>query len=545
VLVGGKAGDGINSAGLLVSHLLSSLGFLIYMYFDYPSLIRGGHNFAIIRAAERKVGTHRKSVDFILALSQETVERHRHRLRPGSVVIYNRDLIRSEGIGISFKEVLEKEHAPPVMGNTCLIGAFAKASGIEWSAVEQVIRKHLPKGTDLNLAVARRGYENAPTAMKLERPHGTCSPVLTGNEAIGLGLVKGGLEVYISYPMTPSSSLLHFLAEMADEFSLKVIHPENEIAVVLMAQGFAYAGKRTAVGTSGGGFCLMTEGLSMAGMAEIPIVFLVSQRTGPSTGLPTYTAQSDLHFVRYAGQGEFPRFIVAPGDAEQAIYWSAVAMSTAWKFQVPAFVLSDKDLSEGSYSVSYDSIPPFQAGTPPLWDGTPPYNRYSLTESGVSPLAFPPARGAAVKVNSYAHDPFGITTEDPEAVVAMAEKRKRKGKSLIAAVESMPSVNIRGAPDATTALLCWGSNLWLCSEAADELGMKMIQPVVLEPFPVDRYRKAAGGVDLVISIEDNTTGQLASHVRQHGFRVDREILRFDGRPFALEELLQEIKKVTG
>ena len=168
-------------------------------------------------------------------------------------------------------------------------------------------------------------------------------------------MVNGGLEAYVSYPMTPSSSLLHFLAEEQERLGITVVHPENEIAVILMALGFASAGKRAAVGTSGGGFCLMTEGLSLAGMAELPIVLLVSQRTGPSTGLPTYTGQSDLLFVLHAGQGEFPRLIVAPGTTEEALYWSAVAMNIAWEFQIPAFILSDKTLSEGTYR--YRSFP--------------------------------------------------------------------------------------------------------------------------------------------------------------------------------------------
>ena len=138
-------------------------------------------------------------------------------------------------------------------------------------------------------------------------------PLLTGNEAIGLGMVKGGLDAYVSYPMTPSSSLLHFLAEHQEKFGITVVHPENEIAVILMALGFAYAGKRAAVGTSGGGFCLMTEGLSLAGMAELPLVLLVSQRTGPSTGLPTYTGQSDLQFICHRRTGRVPPSDCCPG----------------------------------------------------------------------------------------------------------------------------------------------------------------------------------------------------------------------------------------
>ena len=201
---------------------------------------------------------------------------------------------------------------------------------------------------------------------------------MTGNQAISLGLIKAGLGAYVAYPMTPSSSILDFMAKSAQKFGIKVVHPESEIAVMLMAQGFAYAGVKAAVGTSGGGFCLMTEGLSLAGMAEMPVAIVMAQRTGPSTGLPTYTAQGDLHFVLNAGQGEFPRFVVAPGDAEDAYYWSSVALNMAWKYQIPAFILSDKIVSESQYSFDLDSCRRREAGvSSALGWAEESYNRYS------------------------------------------------------------------------------------------------------------------------------------------------------------------------
>ena len=179
-------------------------------------------------------------------------------------------------------------------------------------------------------------------------------PVLTGNEAIGIGLIEGDLEIYFSYPMSPTSNILHFLAGYADELKIRVIQPESEIAVILMALGCAYAGSRAAVGTSGGGFCLMTEALGLAGIAELPLVIILGQRTGPSTGLATYTAQSDLHFALHAGQGEFPRLVIAPGDAGEARSWSRAAMDLAWKYQLPAIVLPDRTICEGLYSINPD-----------------------------------------------------------------------------------------------------------------------------------------------------------------------------------------------
>ncbi|HII06527.1 MAG TPA: pyruvate ferredoxin oxidoreductase, partial [Methanotrichaceae archaeon] len=276
VLVGGRAGDGINEAGMIIARLFNQLGYCLYQYLDYPSLIRGGHNFAIVRASGKKMGAHRDKVDFLLALNQETIDQHKWRLKESSVVIYDSDEVKSPvagATGLPLKTIAKELGAPPIAKNAGLIGAFTKAAGIEWEVLDQVLRKEIPKSIDENLEVARRGYDgiNEDEKAKVEMLSYPCCPVITGNELIGLGLLRGGLDAYVSYPMTPSSGVLHFLAKVADEFSIKVIHPENEIAVILMAQGFAYAGKRVALGTSGGGFCLMTEGGSLAGMAEMPL----------------------------------------------------------------------------------------------------------------------------------------------------------------------------------------------------------------------------------------------------------------------------------
>lgn len=543
VLIGGKAGDGINSAGAMVAQLLNHLGYRIYLYFDYPSLIRGGHNFAIVRGRETATGTCGTRVDFVLALDQETIERHRGAWKADTAVIFNKDLVKATGQGIPLKEILAAENAPAIMGNSAVIGGFAKAAGIAWKTVEDTFSSHIPKGADQNLRVAKRAYDSLATVHPLDSCSNAPVPLLTGNEAIGLGLVRGGLEAYVSYPMTPSSSLLHFLAEEQEKMGITVVHPENEIAVILMALGFAYAGKRAAVGTSGGGFCLMTEGLSLAGMAELPIVLLVSQRTGPSTGLPTYSGQADLLFVQHAGQGEFPRLIVAPGTTEEALFWSAVAMHTAWEFQIPAFILSDKTLSEGTYSTDLALVQKITEGDVPSWDKSTPYRRYADTPSGISPLSIPGTSGAVVKVDSYAHDEAGITTEEADVVAQMTEKRQRKTDGLSRAMNRYPQVTISGNPSGLVAILCWGSTAMVCQEVAGPLGMRVVRPVVLSPFPEETLKKALEGAGMVIVVEENATAQLATLAGQHGIICQKKILRYDGRPFTPQLLLQKIREV--
>ena len=546
-LIGGIAGDGINEAGATVGRLFSRLGYCIYMYYDYPSLIRGGHNFSLVRASRHRIGTHLDEVDVLIALNQETLENHAFRLTDNSFVIYDADKVnyslRQKGCGLPISGILKEEGALPIMKNTCILGGFCKVVGVEWAVLEEVLKKHIPKNLELNLKVAKRGYDSASEFCSVEKLNSPALPILLGNQAIALGLIKAGLQAYVAYPMTPSSSLLDFMARFAPDFGLKVVHPENEIAVMLMAQGFAYAGLKSAVGTSGGGFCLMTEGLSLAGMAEMPVVIMMGQRTGPSTGLPTYTAQSDLHFILNAGQGEFPRFVVAPGDAQDAYYWSGVALNMAWKYQVPSFILGDKTVCEGQYSFDLDDARELTEESPLLWDSGEKYNRYKYTETGVSPLAFPPQKGQAIKADSYTHDEYGITTENPKITKDMNDKRLQKNSSMAKEMEEYESVRIFGESGSKTAMLCWGSNKGVCREAAEKLKLRAVQVLVLSPFPAAKLKAALEGVERLIAVECNSTGQLARLAGFYGFHTQEQILKYDGRPFSLNDLEADLRKV--
>ena len=551
ILIGGIAGDGINEAGLTAARLMSRLGYRIFMYYDYPSLIRGGHNFSIVRASSQRIGVSRDEVDLLIALNQDTIDRHADRLKEGSIIIYDADKVKGKvpaekSCAIPVTEILKEEGAMPVMKNSCILGAFCRTTGIAWPVIEEVLRKHIPKKIDLNLRVARRGYDAASEFCQIDKLESSPEPIISGNQAISLGLIRAGLSAYVAYPMTPSSSILDSMAQWSEEFGLKVVHPESEIAVILMAEGFAYAGVRAAVGTSGGGFCLMTEALSLAGMAEIPLAIVMAQRTGPSTGLPTYTAQGDLHFVINAGQGEFPRLVVAPGDAEDAYIWSAAALNLAWKYQIPAFILSDKIVSESQYSFDLGQAEKAELLNPPLlWDGQGGYHRYQLSDNGISPLAYPPQKGQVIKADSYVHDAAGITTEDAQITREMSEKRMHKAQSLARELEGYETVKVLGDRNGKTCLLCWGSNKGVCREVAESQanrGIRVVQVLVLWPFPEQRLKEALRGVDRLIDVECNFTGQLATLCRQYGINVDEMILKYDGRPFSLNDLSIELER---
>lgn len=549
ILIGGKAGFGIDKSGSIISRLVNQLGYRLYLYRDYPSLIRGGHTFSIIRASAKRIACHEKKVDVILALNQDTINLHKERLKENSIIIYDSDTVKPEGvaaqlIALPLAKIMKEENAPEIMRNTSIIGALAKAIGIGWNVLEAVFRKEITKEIDLNLKVARRGYDESKELVKIEPLSQNRLPLFTGNEAIGLGLIKGGLKAYIAYPMTPSSPLLHFLANLAETFSLKVIHPESEIAVILMALGFAYAGEKTAIGTSGGGFCLMTEGLSFSAMAELPITIMVGQRPGPSTGLPTYSSQTELHFILNAGQGEFPRFIVAPGDTEEAYFWSQAALNISWKYQMPSFILSDKNLGEGTYNFDINLVKELKEEGPLPWDRKASYKRYLRTETGISPLTSPPDKDAIIKANSYEHDEYGITTEDPIETTRMHDKRLSKERFLSEEMERYETVKIYGKKDAAVALLCWGSNKGVSVEAAEGLGLKVIQPIVLSPFPIKQFKDALKGVKRLIAVESNATGQLVRLINSFGLNVDEKILKYDGRPFTVDELEERLASLS-
>jgi 2-oxoglutarate ferredoxin oxidoreductase subunit alpha len=453
--------------------------------------------------------------------------------------------------GIPVKTILEQEDAPSVMRNTAILGAFCKAISIPWMVLEDVITRYQPKKTELNLKVARRGYDLATEKLLVDLPGGGPVPVVGGLEATGLGLIRGGLKAYAGYPMTPASGLLHFLARQAPRFELKVVQPEGEIAAMLMALGHAYAGERAAVGTSGGGFALMVEGLSLAGQAELPIVVVLGQRPGPSTGLPTYTAQGDLEFALSAGHGEFPRAVIAPGDVEQAYGWSTLAMDLAWKYQLPVIVLGDRTLNDNAQSLVEDEVPTLPRLAQKDWDGVPmdkdpslAYKRYVVTEDGVSPLAFPGREGAVVKVNSYTHDEFGVTTEDPATSVVMQDKWLRKGRAMAEELDTLPAVNVYGDPRSPRTVVTWGSPVGALREIADLTGLRVVQPVVLWPFPQRQLAEALAGSDKVLAVEMNATGQFAGLMRRHALRVDDTLLRYDGRPWGVGELRQRVEEVV-
>ncbi len=543
ILIGGKAGDGIKQAGNMVAKMLNRYGLNVFVYEDYQSLIKGGHNFSIIRAGIDKIDSHRDMADILIAFDQDTLKEHNKVIKKNTLVIFDSGVCKfNKGIGVDMSLIAKENGLPPIARNVVGIGILAKLLGIDFDNVSNVITSSLCVNLEGNIKASKAGYQKVENRIVLKHGKSKPMPLLTGNEAIALGIAKAGLDFYISYPMTPSTGILHFLADYQKQLGINVIHPENEISAAMMAQGVAFAGKKVAVGTSGGGFALMTEALSFSGMGEIPVMFILSQRYSPSTGVPTYTGQSDLSFALNAGHGEFCKIVAAPGDADQSFYLASELLNLSWKFQVPSILLSDKHLSESTFICDFDEKKVKEI-YPKMWDKKGKYVRYRVTADGISPLMFPGSKDAIVKTTSYEHDDLGTAVEDMYWIKRMADKRLRKRETIKKYFEKKETVKVFGNKKSKIAIIGWGSVLGAARETAEELGIKFIQPIYFKPFNSSAVIKELKGVKKLIDVEMNSTGQLGKILAGNGIKVDKSILKYDGRPFAQDELKEKILKI--
>jgi 2-oxoglutarate ferredoxin oxidoreductase subunit alpha len=575
-LVGGEAGAGITRAGYLLVKAAMRGGLCAFGTNDYGSLIRGGHNFYIASIKDGEVYSQADYVDLLLALNAETVMLHKDETVPGGGIIYDPDDLpdASKQIGRNdlklypvplTKVVKDDLKQDPISRNTVALGAAVKLVNYDFKVMEDVFRDTFSeKAAEASVKAAKAGYNYAKENFRdnfeyrLERikAEGKYKIFLTGNESIGTGAISAGCGLYVAYPMTPLTGLLTFMAEKERNYKMIVLHPEGEIAALLMAAGASFAGARAMTATSGGGFCLMTEGLGMTGMTETPVVIAMGMRSGPSTGLPTYTSQGDLRFVLHASQGEFPRVVIAPGDVEECFYETMQAFNWADKYQLPAIVLVDKYLAECQMSVN-----PFETerikierGDLTITDrytGKEEYGRHKITETGVSPRLIPSTKGAIVRTNSDEHDEYGHTSERLDVTIKMQEKRMRKLTYLEKELEerNIETTRLFGPNEADATILAWGSTKGPIREAMKLLNQKhavvnYLQIVYLQPFPTNKVESILNSAKKTIVVEHNMTSQLSGLIRQNSLRdVDHKILRYDGRPWNPGSLAQEIKEV--
>ncbi len=557
VCIGGAAGDGVREAGSSLGLLLRDLGYEVYMSFDYPSLIRGGHNFVRLSFGKEKIWNDHLKLDAVIALNEETVKMHINELNENAVIFADAfepadvEKLGQNAVVVPMSASAKELGAPPITRNSVALGALCYLLDLSLPKMNEVINMVFKeKKLEMNLKLADIGFEhmqkmNFRHSKKLE-PSEPKGVFLDGNKALTKGFMAAGLDFYLGYPMTPASTILHYLAAKQTTGGLKVIQPENEIAVINMALGAAYAGKRVAIGSATGGFSLMQEALSFAGIAEFPLVVVVAQRQGPATGVPTRSSQSDLRFAIHGGHGEFPRIVIAPGDQEESFKLGALALNLAWKFQTPVIVLLDKILSEHMMTCGIDeSSVQIERGRMAENPGAG-YNRYQITPDGISPIAFPGAPGAIIKTTSYEHDESGITTEKLDEVKGMLEKRFTKQKSIESEMQNQETVKVYGDPNAEHTIVFFGSTKSPVMEAAKyfDKPVKLVQIVWLEPFDTDRVKRELEN-KRTISVEGNHNGQLTSLIREKtGILINEKILKYDSYPFDPIELAEKINQLT-
>jgi 2-oxoglutarate ferredoxin oxidoreductase subunit alpha len=542
-LVGGKAGEGVKKTGSVASKLFASMGRQVFEMDDYQSLIRGGHNFSVISSADRKITSHYNKADLVVVLDERSYNLHKDDLAEGGVMVCDSETgDEPQGVKVPFRQEAKKYPNPDLRLGVGAVTTLVATLGLDKGSLKALIEKEYPRDIEKNIAYAMSIYDivypKIGAKFKIQI-RGKERPILSGNEAVALGAAAGGLDIYYAYPMTPSSSVLHTLAKYSEKLGMAVIHPENEIAVINMAIGSVFAGAKAMVGSSGGGFALMQEAFSLAGMLEAPLLCFLASRPGPSTGVPTYTSQGDLNFALYQGHGEFPRIVASPGSIEEAFYLASELLDLVWRFQTPGILLTEKHLAESSMTLDLDLE---KAKWPePLMHNSGEYKRYLDTENGISPLLFPPSR-ELIKWDSYEHDEKGITTEEPGMIARMQEKRNRKRKVILDHLKKIRTVNTSG--DKGPLIFTYGSTCMSVLEAlkAGDIEATVVQPVYLEPLPVWEFEKYKDR-DIIV-VEQSCTEQFASLLQEKaGLKIKTVIKKYDGRPFDPVELANKIKEV--
>lgn len=501
ILIGGRAGQGINLVSGIVSGVLTQQGYFTFNYRDYPSIIRGGHNFNVLSISDTKIESHESTIDGIVAMDDFTLEIHKNELRKDGFTI-PADKYVEFGINL----------------NMALAGALMKILGIDKSILDDEVKKTVKKNPQEALKAADFGYDSVEKKYSLKKLNNKLT-ILSGSEAIVQGAINSKMDIYLGYPMTPSTAVLQGLSSTQEKYGHLVFQPEGEIAVANAALSASFAGARTMIGSSGGGFDLMTEALSCQGQSEIPLVVYLSSRGGPGTGLPTYTMQGDLDLALRAGHGEFPRVVISPGTPQEAIEKTNEAFYLSEKFGTLSILISDKHLAESEYSFIPEPKIPLKIEVKRKIPGE-----------------------AVIKATSYEHDEFGNTTESAQLAVKNANARIKKYEEIKKECKKFEMIKIHCNPKSKNLIIAWGSTAGAIKDAIKDSDIKFLQVIYLKPLS-DEIKKHIESASNVLLIEQNLTGQLGRLIREKtGISIRQKILKYDGRPFNSDTLREQIKK---
>jgi 2-oxoglutarate ferredoxin oxidoreductase subunit alpha len=579
--IGGENGQGIASTGDILARIFARRGLHLNAYNAYQSIIRGGHTFLTIRASDTPVRSMGDKHDVLIPLNQDSLDRHLRLMKAGSGVLYDSDKLKpgqaADGVQLCPLPMKEICGANKLAANTAALGAALQMLGIESEPLETVIARQFKKKGDgivaENVGIARKGYDYAAKHFKalgvrvpkFDQPKG----VVTGNQATAMGGVAAGVKFYAAYPMSPSTGVLMWMASHARQLGIMVRQVEDEIGVMNMVIGAAHAGCRAMCATSGGGFALMSEAIGMAGMIETPVVCVDVQRAGPATGVPTKTEQGDLWQLLGAGQGDYPRIIVAPASQLDLFHTIPELFNLVDKYQCPGLVLADLLISEGTSSVepgSLDFSPKINRGELILPNGNGngngssenpfggandnSYLRYRNTSSGISPRAVPGVPGHIHVAATDEHDEDGTLISDeytnPTKRRMMVEKRARKMQNVAA---DIAPPKLFGPDQAQVTLVGWGSTTGVIEEAVEKLAAEEgivanhLNVKWIVPFHGEEILRILSASKRVIIVENNYSGQFARYLRSEtGFAPQGHIRKYDGEPFRPHHLVEAVKE---
>lgn len=560
IKIGAEAGQGAKSAGSLLAKLAVRSGYQIFNHTEYPSLIRGGHNVIQVNISKDKVTAPRKVNELLVALNQDTINKHAHEFAKNAGVIYDANAkIDTSKLpkDVTHFEIPFSQLGESLYTNTIALGAITAIFGGSIAILGKLIAEEFGKKGDevikANRTAAEKGFdfilENYKEHVTKDlAPMETLNSfvpdmVLNGNDAVAMGAIASGLQFAAIYPMSPISSILQILAENQEKFGYVYKQPEDEISAITMAIGASFAGARAMTATSGGGFCLMTEGFGLAGMTETPLVIIEGMRPGPATGLPTWSDQGDLQMILNAHQGDFPRIVLAAGDTQEAFDLTMQAFNLADKYQTPVVLLVDKNICESDIS-----LPLFDSSAYKIDRGTltkekiEDYKRFELTDNGISTRSMP-GTGNFLCSNSDEHDEYGFSTEESDLREKMMEKRM--GKLEVCRKEDMQAPVLYGPKDADVTIVSWGSNKGNILEALKSLkNTNFVHITWVSPFPAKELEKLLKKSKFILNVECNYTGHMARLIsEQTNIKIDESLLKYDGRPIYPEEIIEKVKKI--
>jgi 2-oxoglutarate ferredoxin oxidoreductase subunit alpha len=563
IMVAGAAGQGMQTIGFILGKVFVRGGYEVFAMQDNESRIRGGHNFFQIRISQKPVKSASMPLQTLIALNQESIDKHREDVGSSGIIIFDSEKCKLSKrdprlLGLPLERMAIEKGGNRIFENSVAIGATLAIVGWDFQKLEDFLRAYFAAKADTiegNVKAARAGYESA-----LEKAGGhkelrmrprASKPIMfiSGHEAVALGALAAGCQFMSAYPMSPSTSIMMYLAGKADEFDMVVEQAEDEIAAINMAIGASYGGVRSLTATSGGGFSLMVEALGLAGVAEVPLVLVEAQRPGPATGLPTRTEQADLLFVLHASQGEFLRVVLAPRTAREAFYTTIKAFDLAEKYQVPVVILTDQYLADSYFTESRFDLSKVHINRHLLDEkkakALKEYKRYQITKSGVSPRSIPSAFGLEIVADSHEHDEYGHITEDAQIRKGMVDKRTQKMHGLAREFGSPRRIGVQKADH---LLVGWGSTFGPMAEAIEILnrdGMAVggIHVNAIWPFPRHEMSKILRGAREWAVVENNSTGQFARLIQMETqMKPDAYILKYDGRPFTADEIVEGFRR---